>query len=71
MEVSKTKIDIEVPADVWQKFERMTGDVGKDRAVVLTDLINKAYAEILAEELAAQQPIVAVEETPTATEATA
>jgi hypothetical protein len=41
-----TEIKVEVSAEVWQKFEQMSGDVGKDRSAVLTEIISKAHAEM-------------------------
>jgi predicted DNA-binding protein len=47
MEVkSQMEIKFEVPDEVWQKFERLSGDIGKDRNQVFTEIVEKAYADL-------------------------
>jgi hypothetical protein len=42
------EIKVDVDPHVWQKFEQMSGDVCKDRSIVLSDMIEKAHAEFVA-----------------------
>jgi len=39
------EIKVDVPTEIWQKFEQMSGDIGKDRNKVFSELIEKAHAE--------------------------
>jgi hypothetical protein len=47
------KIEVDVSPEVWQRFERISNDIGKDRAAVLTELINSAYEIATAPEMIA------------------
>ena len=39
------EIKVEVEPSVWQKFEQISNDIGKDRNKVFTELVEKAHAE--------------------------
>ena len=39
------EIKVDVSPDIWQKFEQMSGDIGRDRNEVFTELVKKAHAE--------------------------
>jgi hypothetical protein len=39
------EIKVDVEPHIWQKFEQISGDIGKDRTAVLSDLIEKAHKE--------------------------
>ena len=39
------EIKVEVKPEIWQMFEQLSADIGKDRSEVLSDLIEKAHKE--------------------------
>ena len=39
------EIRFEVDAKIWQKFEQISGDIGKDRNKVFAEMVEKAHAE--------------------------
>jgi len=48
------EIKVEVKPEIWKKFEEMSGDIGKDRTEVLSDIIEKAHKEFTKE---AEKPV--------------
>jgi len=53
------EMKFDVPPTIWQKFEQMSGDIGRDRTEVITEIIEKAYTEFKAAE---EVPVATSEE---------
>ena len=49
------EIKVDVAPSVWQMFEQLSADIGKDRTTVLSGMIEKAHAEFLAEQKQAEK----------------
>ena len=43
------EIKVDVPAEIWQKFEQMSDDIDKDRNKVFSEIISKAFDEFIIE----------------------